>query len=106
MKVSCLATDGRHLGSGLVTRQIRKSEPKILFCARGQPKFAQFTTVHVLATSNQVSVQQNLTNIADYKNEGSEVCVLFKWLPRHFTLLSAPQVISRDFLQCDWLCKV
>jgi hypothetical protein len=24
MKVSCLATDGRHLGSGLVTRQIRK----------------------------------------------------------------------------------
>ena len=32
MTVSCLATDGRHLGSGLVTRQIRKSEPKILFC--------------------------------------------------------------------------
>jgi hypothetical protein len=32
MTVSCLATDGRHFGSGLVTRQNRKSEPKILFC--------------------------------------------------------------------------
>jgi hypothetical protein len=36
MKVSCLATDGRHLGSGLVTRQIRKSEPKILFCVASE----------------------------------------------------------------------
>jgi hypothetical protein len=39
MKVSCLATDGRHLGSGIriysvawLQGKFEKSEPKILFC--------------------------------------------------------------------------
>jgi hypothetical protein len=86
MTVSCLATDGRHLGSGLVTRQIRKKWAQNIILLRVRI----MTSLPCVRTQRHLHTQKLLTffggkNLAIWRDTLSVRTRAHAW--RHFPAL-------------------